>query len=218
MAPPVPLAAILQRLCADEARVVADDDSDWKHAAVAAIFRDGPEGAELLFIQRAEHQDDPWSGQVGFPGGRSEQSDASLEHTAARETSEEVGLELLDAPDVRRLGPLDQLQARARRRILPMAITPFAFVHDGPERPTLQPNEEVESAFWIPVGRLADPEHRVWYEHPMAEVDYLFPAIDLGQPGTPLWGLTHYMTMEILLRLGLVDDVGSLTMPKSIDG
>ncbi|HXB54963.1 MAG TPA: CoA pyrophosphatase, partial [Vicinamibacteria bacterium] len=41
-------------------------------AAVALILREAARGLELLFIRRAEHDGDPWSGQVGFPGGRAE--------------------------------------------------------------------------------------------------------------------------------------------------
>ncbi len=212
--PGLPIDLVLSRLVATPARVVADDSEGWKHAAVAAIFRPAPEGAELLFIQRAEHEDDPWSGQVGFPGGRAEEGDDGLEATALRETEEEVGLALWDDPRVRRLGPLDQLQARARRKILPMAITPFAFVLDG-ERPALTPSaDEVDDAFWIPLDWLADPARRVWYPHPMESVEYDFPAIDMGEGRNVLWGLTHYMTMEILLRLGQIDDVGALTLPR----
>jgi len=39
-------------------------------AAVAAVLRDGAPGLEMLFIRRAEQEGDPWSGQMGFPGGR----------------------------------------------------------------------------------------------------------------------------------------------------
>ncbi|HSD27317.1 MAG TPA: CoA pyrophosphatase, partial [Vicinamibacteria bacterium] len=46
-------------------------------AAVALVLRDGgPGGIELLRIRRAEHDLDPWSGHVGFPGGRAEPGDA----------------------------------------------------------------------------------------------------------------------------------------------
>ena len=213
--PDIPIDRVLTRLAAAAPRVVADGEEDWKHAAVAAIFRAGSEGAELLFIQRAEHDEDPWSGQVGFPGGRAEEGDEGPEATAIRETAEEVGLDLSGDPAVQRLGALDQLQARARQRILPMAITPFAFVHRAPESPPLTLSAaEVDGAFWIPLRRLCDPEHRVWYPHPMDSVEYDFPAVDLGPGRKVLWGLTHYMTMEILLRLGLIEDVGVLTMPR----
>ena len=213
MSQPIPLQEVVWKLTRAEPRVVADDGADWRHAAVAAIFRDSAEGAELLYIQRAVHDRDPWSGQIAFPGGRSDPGDPSLEHTADRETREELGLPLLDSPRVRRLGALDQLQARARRKILPMAITPFAFVHDAPVRPELSLQAtEVESAFWVPLHELVDPTRRILYDAHRAEAPYSFRAFDLGDQRI-LWGLTHFMTVEILFRLGLVEDVDSLTLP-----
>ncbi|HEX9187840.1 MAG TPA: NUDIX domain-containing protein, partial [Vicinamibacteria bacterium] len=84
-------------------------------AAVALVLRDGvPAGPELLVIRRAEHEQDPWSGHMGFPGGRAEPSDPSPEATAVRETLEETGLDL--ARDGSRLGALDEMKALARGR------------------------------------------------------------------------------------------------------
>ena len=49
------------------------------------------DGATVLLTRRAEHlKDHP--GQISFPGGRAEASDASPAHTALRETEEEIGL------------------------------------------------------------------------------------------------------------------------------
>jgi len=48
-------------------------------------------GATMLLTQRTMHLRDH-AGQVSFPGGRSEASDASAEATALREAEEEVGL------------------------------------------------------------------------------------------------------------------------------
>lgn len=63
-------------------------------AAVVLILRDGCEGTEVLMMQRATHPDDPWSGQMGFPGGKIEVSDASSRAAAIRETQEEVAVDL----------------------------------------------------------------------------------------------------------------------------
>jgi 8-oxo-dGTP pyrophosphatase MutT (NUDIX family) len=203
------LAEVTTRLRARPARTVGEDG--WRYAAVATVFREGDDGAELLFIRRAEHPKDPWSGQLGFPGGRAEPEDASLSDTAARETREELGLDLL-ADFATEVGPLDQLQARARQKIMPMAIHPHAWTLA--QSPTLSPNYEVAEAFWTPLQHLIDPDRRLWFDAARTTVPYHFPAIDLGRP-VPLWGLTHHMVHEVLHRLQLIDDVASRTTPRA---
>ena len=62
-----------------------------RHAAVAMLLRDNGQETEVLLIRRAEHDKDPWSGDLGFPGGRIEDQDPSPRAAAERETWEEVG-------------------------------------------------------------------------------------------------------------------------------
>ncbi len=89
-------------------------DATMRRAAVALIFRAGGSGEpELLFIRRAEYPGDPWSGQVAFPGGRSEEGDSSLEDTAVRETLEETGIDIRASGRI--LGALDELQPQSVR-------------------------------------------------------------------------------------------------------
>ena len=61
-------------------------------AAVSIIL---DENEDILLIKRSEREGDPWSGHIGFPGGRVEQGDDRNPFlTAIRETSEEIGIEL----------------------------------------------------------------------------------------------------------------------------
>jgi len=190
------------------------DGDDMGRAAVAAIFRESNEQLQLLLIQRAIHEKDPWSGQVGFPGGRQEAGDKNLQDTAERETLEEIGVDLRASEQARCLGALDDLQARARARILPLAIRPFAFLLRAQAELSLHPNEEVESVFWIALGDIADPSRRTWYDAHRAQLPLSFPAVDLGQ-GRILWGLTHHMVMNILERLGRIEDATELCLPRA---
>src|SRR5262245_41364530 len=84
---------IRERLSAHRPALVGEGET-WR-AAVALVFC-APPGAEpeLLFIERARREGDPWSGHMAFPGGRRDPKDTDLAATAARETHEEVGLGL----------------------------------------------------------------------------------------------------------------------------
>jgi 8-oxo-dGTP pyrophosphatase MutT (NUDIX family) len=60
------------------------------------------QGPTLLFTQRTAHLNDH-AGQVSFPGGRVESTDASAIDTALRETEEEIGLDRRHAEVLGRL-------------------------------------------------------------------------------------------------------------------
>ena len=116
-----------------------------KRAAVAVVVHDAPSGPALLFIERARHPGDPWSGQMAFPGGRVDPDDADARAAAERETLEEVGLSLAGAE---RLGRLDDLNAGVRL-VAPLVLSAFVYRIDAP--PPLALNYEVADALWVPV-------------------------------------------------------------------
>jgi len=157
-------------------------------AAVAMVLRPGPGGLETLFMKRAEHPEDPWSGHVSFPGGRSEPDDPSLPHTAVRETLEELGLALDIETEF--IGPLDETRATARARIVDMKIAPFVFAIGDSHRP-LTLNHEVAAAHWIPLAELFDPARASALTLEREGERYRFPAIEIQ--GITIWGLTLRM-------------------------
>lgn len=147
------------------------------------ILHDASDGLEALFIKRAERAGDPWSGQVAFPGGRREPTDADLLATAIRETHEEVGVELTAAM---LLGALDDLQPRTPT-LPPVIVRPFVFT--VADRPPLVVDEEVQRAFWLSFRRLAEPGLYREVTLTIRGQQRTFPAYDLG--ADVIWGMTE---------------------------
>lgn len=162
------------------------DDPESARAGVALILREAASGLELLFMHRAEHPDDPWSGQMSFPGGREEPGDPDLRFTALRETHEETGI----APGaLRELGRLDELRARSRQGILPLTISPWVFRLTEATR--LRPNAEVQSLLWLSLDALVSGRHRSSFDYAAPRGRVRLPCLRVE--GRVIWGLTFRM-------------------------
>jgi 8-oxo-dGTP pyrophosphatase MutT (NUDIX family) len=106
-------------------------------------------GMTLLLTQRTTHLTDH-AGQVSFPGGRVEPSDASAADTALRETQEEVGLE---RRHVELLGTLPDYVTGTGYVITPLVglVKPPFELHADPS--------EVAEIFEVPLSFLMDGQH-----------------------------------------------------------
>ncbi|MCC6850020.1 MAG: CoA pyrophosphatase [Deltaproteobacteria bacterium] len=168
-----------------------------KHAAVAAVLHDTGAGSELLFIERAEHPYDPWSGHMAFPGGRVDPDDASARHAAERETLEEVGLDLGSAE---LLGRLDDVEG-APPGFDSLVVS--AFVYHLDRRITATPNYEVRDVLWVPTAHLEDRARRIPFYWPRQQRDVHYPGILVGQPDRHVvWGLTYRFLELFFVALG----------------
>ena len=174
---------------------VADEAS--QRAAVAVILRDGTGGIEVLLIRRAEHPQDPWSGQMAFPGGRAQPSDADLPSTAVRETREEIGVDL--AASAEALGALDEVRAVARGLPMNLTIAPFVFRLREPFAAAL--NVEVRSLHWLPLGELLGTARRSTMDYAQRGVSLQLPCLRVDD--LVIWGLTYRMFMSFQERLGV---------------
>lgn len=164
-------------------------------AGVAAVVREGSEGLELLFIRRADHDDDPWSGDLAFPGGRIDPGDDGAQGAAVRETLEEIGLDLRPA---RYLGRLSDVLGSAE------SIRVSAFVYSIEGDPVLTPNYEVREAFWSPFSHFTDPARQEWREFEYQNQKARLPAIRLLEdPRAPvLWGITYKFLDHLMEAIG----------------
>jgi len=149
---------------------------------------------EVLFIERARHDGDPWSGHMAFPGGRLDPGDVGPRQAAERETLEEVGVDLVGAE---RLGRLDDLEGQRASGAPQLVIS--AFVYHLPSPPPLEPNYEVEEAFWFPLPALREASRHVEYRVDRPGMD-AFPGILVGEPDRHVvWGLT-YRFLEVFFQ------------------
>lgn len=172
-------------------------DAHDKKAAVAAVLWDGPLGAEVLLIQRAERPGDPWSGHMALPGGRHDASDGDLLRTALRETHEEVGVDLSAAT---LLAPLDDIEAVARGKRTGLLIRPYVFHWTAPEKPVLKPEPgEVADALWTPLAPLHQGERDTVRPYEMNGTTWQLPGWDVD--GRIVWGLTHRILSDLFSRV-----------------
>lgn len=180
----ISLAAIKEQVKTHRPSVLELGDN--KHAAVALMLRQGEEEVEALFIERARHQDDPWSGQMAFPGGMVENVDVDAQQAAERETVEEVGINLARADY---LGRLDDQQGRHRGHPRGIVIRGYVYVVDSTAQ--AKTNYEVRDIVWAPLRRFLDARHYTHVAHPI-EPNQSFPGIRVSEKEHQVvWGLTR---------------------------
>ncbi len=157
-------------------------------AATALVLHPHPsEGVRLLFVERTQRSDDPWSGQMAFPGGRRDPGDADLAATARRETWEEVGV-ALGAP----VGDLDHVHGRTSG----VVVAPFVFAVD--DEPTIRRDPvEIHDTVWVPLDHLQRTETQAPFHYRGLGP---FPAIRYGP--YVIWGLTYRTVQRFLEAVG----------------
>jgi 8-oxo-dGTP pyrophosphatase MutT (NUDIX family) len=133
-----------------------EDPVPSKRAAVAISVRSGVSGPEILMIQRAVRQGDPWSGHMGFPGGRKDESDASDMACAKRETREEIGFDLDIYGEL--VCQLSDVNTGWRADRPEMLVAPFVFKVGS--TPVFELNHEVDDTLWVPLSFLLNDANR----------------------------------------------------------
>ncbi len=157
-------------------------------AAVLVPVVDRPEPTVLL-TQRAQHLPDH-AGQVSFPGGKIDKSDASPLASALREAEEEIGLA---REFVKPLGYLDLYMTTLGYRIVPVIarIAPgFAL--------TLNTGE-VDATFEVPLGFLMDQANVQRHSRDWQGMTRHYYAITFGE--RYIWGVTAGILRNLYDRI-----------------
>lgn len=131
-----------------EASEISDLET-YRTSAVAIVCYPDEGMVNGVLIQRPEYEG-THGGQMSFPGGKSDPEDASLEHTARRETFEEIGWSLDNA---QLLGKLTEMYVPVSRFI----VHPFVFF--VPEKMAFIPDaREVAEIVPFKIHHLLQPD------------------------------------------------------------
>ena len=163
-----------------------------KRAAVMALFYPKREETHLLLMLRKEYEG-VHSKQIGFPGGKVEDSDVDLLDTAKRETFEEVGI---PPTAIEMVKPLSEVYIPPSNFL----VQPYLGLYPEVEPFRIDPVEvealvEVKLVHFLDDKNLMQQRLTTSYAH-----DILVPAFKLN--GYTVWGATAMMLSEIkdLLR------------------
>ncbi|MDA1081165.1 MAG: CoA pyrophosphatase [Gemmatimonadetes bacterium] len=184
------IARIAEAVRARQPTYAERDEPFWE-AAVAIVLRDaGGQSPEVLFILRAVHERDPWSGQVALPGGRRDEGENDLADTVVRETREETGIDLRTHGEL--FGPLDEF--RPRTPVLPPVIVrPYVARIDGDC--AIVASNEVSGHFWAPLDALFDPANT--RSTRVAARGFTMWRDAIHYEGHVIWGMTEIIIHKL---------------------
>jgi 8-oxo-dGTP pyrophosphatase MutT (NUDIX family) len=153
------------------------------------LFPDPADGLSTVLTVRTQTVRDH-KGQVSFPGGTRDASDADLEATALRETEEELAV---PRHAVRIVGRLDDCPTLTGYLIRP-------FVGLLRERPEVRPSPiEIDRVLWTTLSALAAPgAHRL---ERVESGGWSVETYVFRVEGVVVWGATARMLVDLVDRL-----------------
>jgi len=148
-----------------------------------------PKNQELFvaFIQRTEYNG-PHSGQISFPGGKSENPDKDIIDTALRESKEEIGIE---PEKVNIFGQLTPLHIPISNFMVYPVIGRYDITPNFKIDPT-----EVKEVIEIKLTDLLNPSSCTTKEFTYGDLSFLAPIYN--PYGLVIWGATAMILSEFL--------------------
>jgi 8-oxo-dGTP pyrophosphatase MutT (NUDIX family) len=163
--------------------------ADVREAAVAIIlFENQKMELSTILIQRQEY-DGNHSGQFGFPGGKKEQFDNDLMHTAARECEEEIGVNPMRMELLRKITPL----------YIPVSnfvVHPYVFFSQDNAFDYVKDEREVKAIVEVQLNKLFSDQSLVHKD--VATASYTLKRVPhFENDAVSVWGATALMLNEI---------------------
>jgi len=163
-------------------------EGDQVEAVVAILLWDEPgRGLQTLLVQRAEREGDPWSGQIGLPGGRVKQGAETPRTALHREVDEEVGIKLEEVGM-----ELGSLSVGHPMRRLEMRVQPW--VYGLRIKPRVSISSEIAGFFWTNLADLPT-------KNKMSEITIRgkpWSVESFVVEGKVVWGFTYRVLTELL--------------------
>jgi 8-oxo-dGTP pyrophosphatase MutT (NUDIX family) len=161
--------------------------SNPKQAAVLALFYpDNQEQTRFLLTLRASYKG-VHSAQISFPGGKKDKNDTNSEHTALRETYEEVGIEKNKVEIIKQLTPV---------YIPPSNFLVAPFMGFLKEAPVFTKNNEVETLIEVKLSELIDEKNAIVKNISSSYMDNIdIPCFKLNN--YIIWGATAMILSDI---------------------
>jgi len=166
-----------------------NDNTAHKADAAVLMALTREEVPRLILTKRAAHLKSH-AGEVAFPGGKRDSTDASIIETALREAQEEINLQ---PHHVQVVGELGLFTSRVG-----IKVKPIIGLLD--EMPVLQGNpDEIDSIFTVPLEVFLQQKPN--YQHKIKYMGLNIPVPSFNHEGYVIWGLTVFMIVEFMRQV-----------------
>ena len=172
-----PLASRMPHLRGEDLTRFLPPPEGGRPAAVLMLLGEGPDGPDVLIIERA-HDMRSHAGQPAFPGGAVDTDDHDAVAAALREAREETGLDI-NGVDVFALIPDLWVPVSG------FVVTPVLAWWREPSPVSAVDLTEVASVHRIPIAELVDPANRTRVRHPSGYI-----GLGFAVRGLLIWGFT----------------------------